>query len=162
MLSIRKAQSVELTIISELAQAIWHPTYAAILSKDQIEFMLEDMYSLKALKEKLDAGRMFYLAYEGEKAVGYIALTALSEQSVLRIESLYLLPETQGKGFGKQLIDFAAEKALNEKLRVLELNVNRGNKAQLFYKKQGFIIVREVDIPYHGYVLDDYVMQKSL
>ena len=28
--------------------------------------------------------------------------------------------------------------------------------------KQDFLITETVDIPYHGYVLDDYVMQKDL
>lgn len=46
---------------------------------------------------------------------------------------------------------------------VLELNVNRQNKARIFYEKFGFVIVEEKDIPIgNGYFMNDYVMQKVI
>ena len=44
----------------------------------------------------------------------------------------------------------------------LTLNVNRGNKARYFYEKVGYQIIEEVDIPYFDFILDDYIMSKSL
>ncbi len=60
------------------------------------------------------------------------------------------------------MISFAEEEATQRGRDTLELNVNRGNKAYYFYLKQGFEVVEEVDIPYYGYILDDYVMQKKI
>ncbi|UZJ65165.1 GNAT family N-acetyltransferase [Sphingobacterium sp. KU25419] len=72
------------------------------------------------------------------------------------------MAEVKGKGYGKLLLDFIAQLAKSKDLKRLELNVNRNNPAYYFYLKQNFLITETVDIPYHGYVLDDYVMQKEL
>ncbi len=48
-------------------------------------------------------------------------------------------------------------------VKMVELNVNRQNKAVDFYKNIGFKIIKEVDIPIgEGYFMNDYVMQKEL
>jgi hypothetical protein len=45
----------------------------------------------------------------------------------------------------------------------MSLNFNRFNTALLFYQKLGFIIVREENIELdQGYIMEDYVMEKSL
>jgi len=45
----------------------------------------------------------------------------------------------------------------------LTLNVNRYNSAKKFYKKNGFTVVKSEDIELeHGYLMEDYVLVKSL
>ncbi len=52
-------------------------------------------------------------------------------------------------------------KALNA--QILELDVNRDNKARLFYEKQGFVVYKEKDTDIgNGYMMNDYVMRKPL
>ena len=46
--------------------------------------------------------------------------------------------------------------------QVLELNVNRYNKALVFYEKMGFRTIREEDVPIGPYWMNDYVMCKQL
>jgi GNAT superfamily N-acetyltransferase len=141
---------------------IYPATYGNILSKAQIGFMLEKSYTVGALEETMEAGQDFYLLYDSAgRALGFIALENKAED-VLRIEKLYLLPNMQGKGLGKWLIEFASEEARKRQCATLELNVNRNNNAYYFYQKQGFQVAYEIDIPYYGFVLDDYVMQKVL
>ncbi|MNQ75341.1 putative acetyltransferase [compost metagenome] len=73
------------------------------------------------------------------------------------------MPETQGKGIGKKVIDEIAELALDNNSTSLILNVNRFNTALGFYKKIGFEIVDEVNIDIgKGYLMEDYVMKKGL
>ena len=45
---------------------------------------------------------------------------------------------------------------------MLDLNVNRHNQAQEFYKKLGFKIIREEDVPVGQYFMNDYVMRLNL
>ena len=46
---------------------------------------------------------------------------------------------------------------------IIELNVNRQNNAVDFYKRLGFTILKEVDIPIgKGYFMNDYVMSLTL
>ncbi len=148
-------------IIEALAQRSWRAGYVDVLSAQQIDFMLNKSYSQAGLLEAMQQGQVFYLGFAEDKPVGFIALQKQTS-TVLRIEKLYLIPTVQGKGYGRDFIDFAVAQAREAQIALLELNVNRKNKAYYFYLKQGFEVVKEVDIPYHGFVLDDYVMQKPI
>lgn len=160
MTEIRQANIEDASLIHDLAHAIWYPTYENILSKKQIDFMLDKMYSVEVLSAAIQNNTAFHLLYEEENAVGFIGIVPKGE--LLRIEKIYLLPSTQGKGYGKQLIDYAAQEAKKLGLDTLELNVNRSNNAYQFYLKQGFEVIQEVDIPYYEFTLDDFVMRKKL
>lgn len=161
MLIIQFATSAEAGIIHQLAHQIYYPTYQNILSRDQMDFMLNKSYTEEALKESMAHDQDFYLALLDDVHVGFIALKE-KDVSILRIEKLYLLPDMQGKKIGSQMIDFARTQGRSRNKSVLELNVNRGNKAAEFYKKVGFRIIQEIDIPYFGYILDDYIMQMDI
>lgn len=160
MIKIVKANKEDAELIQQLAHSIWYPTYQEILSKKQIDFMLERMYSVEAIQASMVLKSTFYLLIDDDEAVGFIGIEP--KEDLLRIEKIYLLPTTQGKGFGKLLIDFAAEEARKQGLSELELNVNRSNNAYHFYLKQGFRVVEEVDIPYYEFILDDYIMRKKI
>lgn len=160
--TVKKAADTDIPLIQELIFEIYPTTYGEILSQAQIDFMLDKSYSTEGLNNSMAVGQDFYLLFDSEgKALGFIALQN-KEDNILRIEKLYLHPTTQGKGFGTLLIDFAGREARRREREILELNVNRSNKAYYFYLKQGFMVTAEVDIPYYGFVLDDYVLQKQL
>ncbi|NGM65613.1 GNAT family N-acetyltransferase [Sphingobacterium sp. SGR-19] len=160
MYTIRKVSKEEAAVIHRLGTEVYHTTYTAILSPAQINFMLRKNYSPEAIQQSMLNGQDFYLIFQEEThPLGFIALQKKSED-ILRIEKLYLLADSQGLGLGKKLIDFAVEKAKELDYSALELNVNRGNKAYHFYLRQGFQVMKEVDIPYYDFILDDYVMQR--
>ena len=159
MITIDLVEADELILISSLANEIWPQVYKDTISSEQITFMLQNMYTIEALQSANNNGQSFYVLNDSGVAQGFIAIQ--EKPALLRLEKLYLKPESQGKGFGKMLINFASEKAVELKKKLVELNVNRKNKAVQFYLSQGFEIVDEVDIPYHDFVLDDYVMQRA-
>jgi len=160
MITIELAEQTDIRSISNMAHIIWPEAYGEILSKDQIDFMLEKSYTIEGLAEGMVGGQFFYILKEDGIGQGFVALKTLTDK--LRIEKLYLMPNVQGKGFGKALIDFAIEKAKAKGKDILELNVNRNNPAYHFYLKQGFQVTETVDIPYYDYVLNDYVMQLAI
>ena len=160
MTTIELAEQTDIRSISNMAHIIWPDAYGEILSKEQIDFMLDKSYTVEGLAEGMVGGQFFYILKEDGIGQGFIALKTLENK--LRIEKLYLMPNVQGKGFGKALIDFAIEKAKTKGKDILELNVNRNNPAYHFYLKQGFQIIETVDIPYYDYVLNDYVMQLAI
>jgi GNAT superfamily N-acetyltransferase len=76
---------------------------------------------------------------------------------------LYVLPEAQGKGIGKLLIEEVIVLAEEMHSKSINLNVNRFNKAHFFYSKMGFCILKEVDIELDfGYLMEDYIMEKYM
>lgn len=160
MFHVFKASTAEASIIHNLVHQIYYPTYKDVLSKEQIDFMLEKSYTIPALKYAIETDQDFYLLEKNGVFLGFMSLGKAAEEKI-RIEKLYLLPESQGQGCGTFLINYAQKVALEKGVNILELNVNRGNKAYYFYLKQGFKVVKEIDIPYYGYVLDDYIMQKK-
>lgn len=161
--ALQAATATDLPVIRRLAHDIWWPTYGSYIAQGQISLMLELIYSEKALRGQLEAGQRFSLAMRGDTAVGFVGFQPKhANLQIMRIEKLYVMQSEQGKGTGKLLIGHVAQIALADSCSYLELNVNRFNPAVRFYERQGFVLVDTVDIPYYGYVLNDYVMQKEL
>lgn len=162
-LIIRTGSLNDIQTIGQLAQDTWWPTYGSFISSEQISYMLQEMYSASALAQQFSEGVTFLLAERFGEAVGFAAFSQIhAEEQVFKLHKLYVLPSEQGKGSGKLLVDEVSKRSKQLGGQLLELNVNRANKAFEFYKKQGFDVYQTLDIPYHTFVLNDYVMRKSL
>lgn len=164
-MTIIPASPSDFPIIKALAYAIWPDTYGAILSVGQLDYMLAKFYSEESLLELyLEKGHRFLLVKEDDRALGFASYEHLyKETNTTRIHKIYLLPETQGRGLGRLLVQEIEKIAVENHADRLSLNVNRYNKAQHFYKKIGFEIVEEEDIELEfGYLMEDYVMEKAL
>lgn len=162
-MNIREANKSDVPAISQLAHEIWWPTYTDVIPDEQIDFMLKDMYAEAALNTQMREGTTFLIGEREGKAVGFAAYSLTEpENLVYKLQKLYVLPSEQGKGSGKKLITEVVRRVKELGAETLELNVNRNNKAFNFYNKLGFQIYKTVDIPYHQFVLNDYVMRKAL
>ncbi|WP_257669350.1 GNAT family N-acetyltransferase [Parapedobacter tibetensis] len=160
--TIQRAKLADAPTIHRLANEIWWPTYEDYIPHGQISLMLELIYTETALKQQMESGQYFSFAMRNGDPVGFVGFQPKpSVKTIMRIEKIYVYPSEQGKGTGKLLIDHVSQAALAVNIHCLELNVNRSNPARAFYEKQGFVIVEEVDIPYYGYMLNDYIMQKQ-
>lgn len=165
MITIVEATSNDFKIIQDIAYQTWPIAYGEILSKAQLNYMLEAFYNDATLKESVvNKGHHFILAKEGEVVWGFASFEHLcNNKEQTKIHKIYILPEAQGKGVGKKLIEYVAKEAKRNHSASLFLNVNRFNAAIEFYKKMGFAIVDEVNIELeHGYLMEDYVMEQSL
>lgn len=157
-MNIRLATALELPILESLARAIWPHTYADIITKEQMDFMLNWMYSTETLLKQQKAGHEFYILQKDDLDIGFLAIE--QEGAELKVNKIYVLPSQQGIGAGKKLMDKAIERANAKLCSHIFLQVNRANKAKFFYDKLGFTIRREekFDIG-HGFFMDDYVME---
>lgn len=154
-----------LKTIQEIAYQTWLVTYGEILSKAQLDYMLDTFYSEEALNDNLTKkGHHFLMLNDAAICLGFASYEHdYLNKTCTKLHKLYLLPEAQGKGFGKLLLDKVAFLAIINKSEVLSLNVNRFNKAFAFYQKMGFEIVDEEDLEIgHGYLMEDYKMEKKL
>jgi ribosomal protein S18 acetylase RimI-like enzyme len=161
MIHLEKTTKNLLPIIKDLAYTIWPSTYGEILSTEQLNFMLDNFYSVENLENQMDNGQVFELLFAENNVVGFVAYEFnCSNTSLLKIHKIYLLPETQGKGFGKFMIDEVIKIAKENQQKGVFLNVNKYNKAQFFYQKLGFTITKEevIDIG-NNYIMDDYQME---
>ena len=88
----------------------------------------------------------FYFALIDGVKVGYMKLNYASTQAEFQdadgaeISRIYVLADQQGKQIGKQLIDFAINKAIEDKLRYIWLGVWEHNHSAIrFYEREGFV-----------------------
>jgi len=165
MIKISEAKINDIKLIQNIVQITWPITYGEILSKEQLSYMLDLFYSTEALTEQYDKKeQLFYMIDEDETNIGFIGIEHhYKGKTVTKIHKIYLLPETQGKGIGKKVINEIGKLALENNSTILSLNVNRFNSALGFYKKIGFEVLEEVNIEIgKGYLMEDYVMEKKI
>jgi GNAT superfamily N-acetyltransferase len=165
MIIIEKNTDTYFTDIRAIAKEVWPITYGTILSETQFDYMMDMMYSVESLQMQSEIKKHhFILAKEDKKTVGFASYEYNYEKtSKTKIHKIYILSTEQGKGIGKMLIDFIETEAKKHHQESLILNVNKYNVAQEFYKKLEFNIDHEVIIDIgNGYVMDDYVMQKTI
>lgn len=165
MLLISEATTADFKTIQEIAYQSWPDTYGAILSKEQIDYMLDLFYSEETLSENLNKkGHHFILVQEDAACLGFASYEHnYLNQNNTRLHKIYLVPEAKGKGAGKLLIDTIENLGRENQSNALSLNVNRSNNALTFYQKMGFTVVSEEDIELDfGYLMEDYVMEKQL
>ncbi|MNK15890.1 Protease synthase and sporulation negative regulatory protein PAI 1 [compost metagenome] len=163
-MEIRKADLGDYKIINDLAIKTWYDTYSSILSQEQLEYMLNTMYSLEAITEQIAIkGHHFFLLSEGEKYFGFASYELNYTSGTTKLHKLYVLPETQGRGAGRLLISKIENAAKNNGNDKIVLNVNRYNNAANFYLKNGFTKAGEEDINIgNGYLMEDFIMEKGL
>lgn len=162
MHKIKNARIDDIPLIRELTFKVWPQTYAAILSSEQIDYMLEMMYSEASLKKQMNEGSQFIIVYNNNVPVGFAAYF-IKEPGIYKLDKIYILPSQQGKGTGKFLLYHIIAEIKNKNAKALQLQVNRFNKAKIFYEKFGFTVLYEKDFDIgNGYFMNDYVMEKKL
>ena len=183
---ISKASGEDIMCIHDMAQVVFRHTYREILSPEQMEYMMDWMYSPANLQKQLDEGHVYYIAYRDGKPCGYVSVQpegiADDGRLVFHLQKIYVLPSEQGHGLGRALFDRAVahvrEAVLaREVVHVrevaggctegcgarIELNVNRSNPSIGFYHHLGLRILRQGDFHIgNGYYMNDYIMGLEL
>lgn len=164
-MEIRQLSREELSKVQSIAHHTWPSTFATILSPEQIQYMLNWMYSLEMLESQFDKGHTFLLIEENGIELGFAGFELnYSEDPKAKLHKIYLLPKAQGKGAGKALIKEVADRAHKAGQKSLLLNVNKYNQNAIeFYNRIGFQeIYKEVIDIGNGYIMDDVVMEFNL
>ena len=166
MIRITGAGMAHIPTIQDIAYRTWPDAFRGILSQEQIQYMLDRMYSDTSLREQMtDLGHRFLLAEEETgKYAGFISFEHQYRQlPQTKIHKIYLLPTAQGKGIGKLLIEAVEQHARQQGDQTLLLNVNKYNPAEFFYQRLGFSVIGYEDIDIgQGYLMEDKIMQKEL
>ncbi|MCD8309943.1 MAG: GNAT family N-acetyltransferase [Prevotellaceae bacterium] len=161
MFTIRKATTDDCALIHRMAAQVFPETYKEIITKEQIDFMMEWMYSTRNLRIQMQAeGHVYLLAYDGTEPAGYVSVQPEGDD-LFHLQKIYVLPRFQGKHCGSFLFREAIKyiKSVHPAPCRMELNVNRHNKALHFYERMGMKRVREGDFPIgNGFYMNDYIM----
>ena len=161
MFTIRKATTDDCGLINQMAGEVFPATYKEILSPEQLDYMMDWMYSPENIRKQMEEeGHVYFIAYEECEPFGYVSVQQ-QEENVFHLQKIYVLPYFQGAHCGSFLFREAIKyiKEVHPEPCLMELNVNRDNKALLFYERMGMRKLREVDFPIgNGYYMNDYIM----
>lgn len=163
---LRRIAPDELPIVQKLAQQIWPVCYASIISDKQIDYMLTIWYHPSAMAREMEQRGVWFALIEAEAhgAVGYVSFERYPESDIVFINKLYLLPGMHGRGLGATALSWTADRARELGAHRLQLRVNKSNHPAISaYLRAGFQFKEDVctDIG-SGFVMDDFLMEKSL
>ena len=152
---ITPAAEADIPLLRDMAHATFYPTYRAILSPEQLDYMYDWMYSEESLTRQMREGHRFFIAHDGAgHALGYVSIEPQGERLV-HLQKIYVCP-------GRALIERAFEEARRlfpDGHGRVELNVNRQNPALDFYRHMGMHIAMSGDFDIgNGYFMNDYIM----
>ncbi len=148
----------EYPVIMKLAREIWAVTYRDILSPEQIEYMIDMMYSPSVIEKERSENVVFELVKDAETPIGFISYGPYA-QGKMKLHKLYLSEAYHGKGIGSQMLSHVKNSVKSLGAEQLLLNVNKNNaRAIKAYKRNGFTLLREEKNPIgNGFFMDDYV-----
>jgi ribosomal protein S18 acetylase RimI-like enzyme len=162
-MQIRPATEADIPLLRDLAQRIWRECYPGIITPEQIEFMLGWMYSGEKIREELHTGFTWEIAEEDGAAIGFLSFSHEDDGRV-KLHKMYVLPERQRRGIGRQLLAHVCESARALGARDVWMQVNKHNeRAIAAYLKAGFRIEKEAVFNIGGgFVMDDYLMSRCV
>ena len=160
-LTIRPATLEDRALIRSISERTWPSTYGHIISQEQIDFMLDWMYSDESLAGQFEKGHQFFIAQLNGEDIGFCSVSKNDEaKGDHKLNKLYILPNIQKSGAGTALLNKAIEIAKTSGSTSLFLQVNKHNNAYEFYLKKGFIKESEFKFDIgNGFYMDDYVMR---
>ena len=160
-LKYKKATQSDTEVIAKLADSIWKKHYISIITPEQINYMLDKMYSAASLAKQMEEGQEFTIVYLNELPIGYISISTKDGKNYF-LHKFYVEVQEQAKGIGTTLLNTILKTL--ENAETIELTVNRQNyKAINFYFKNGFVIkeVADFDIG-NNFFMNDFVMIKKI
>ena len=161
MIELVPATTNDYRAIHAIAERVWEKHYIPnIISQQQMDFMMEWMYSLDSLVKQRDEGATFFMIKNDGSTAGYISINDTNGE--LFLNKFYIDNEYQRLNIGSEILRLAL--AEFPQATNIRLQVNRNNfKAINFYFKNGFSIERAEDFDIgNGYLMEDFVMVKKL
>ena len=75
MFTIRKATTDDCGLINQMAGEVFPATYKEILSPEQLDYMMDWMYSPENIRKQMEEeGHVYFIAYEECEPCGYVSV----------------------------------------------------------------------------------------
>jgi ribosomal protein S18 acetylase RimI-like enzyme len=164
VISLREAGYRDIDTIRDLMYQVWPQTYAPIIPQEQIDYMIEWMYSRTSLEQQIKEGHHYWIAEVNNTPRGYGSFSRTDSWHTYKIHKLYIIEDNQRIGLGTALLEKLLQIIRSNHGKFVQLQVNRENsKAFHFYQKHGFQLWKTVDFDIgNGYLMNDYILQKDL
>jgi ribosomal protein S18 acetylase RimI-like enzyme len=169
-LSIRECREDEIEELQRISYDTYDETFRHLNTPETMQKYLSESFNQNTLLDELrNPNSTFYLVRKDDSLVGYLKLneataqTDINDPMALEIERIYIYKQHKGKGFGKELMKFALEKAEENGKRYVWLGVwEKNEEAIAFYVKAGFKIAGIHSFRMGDEIQLDYIMKKQI
>ncbi len=127
-MSIKQAYKDDLQVVKCITIETINQIYPHYYPKGAVEFFVEHHNDINIIND-IDAGKVFLCVNEEGQTIGTVSL---KDNDICR---LFVLPEYQGKGYGRELLDFA-ENEIAKKYK--EIMIDASLPAKRIYLKRGY------------------------
>ena len=137
MFFVRSASARDIPAIRDVLAETWRTTYAPFYGAAKVEEIITDWHSEKAIKASMERPDGEFLVADDGKQIGGVAFASHSaETKTVSLHQLYVRPECQGLGIGRDL--FAEIETCFPGAQTLSLEVDPGNEPAIgFYQSHG-------------------------
>ena len=115
-MDIRQAAASDFESVKKITQETIHAVYPKYYPAGAVRFFSEHHADEKIMRD-IDAGIVYLVITDDGESAGTVTLTENE------VDRLFVLPEFQGKGYGRALLDFA-EARITEKYDVIIVHVS--------------------------------------
>jgi len=145
---VRTASKRDLPHVQSLLVETWHDTYDEIFGFATVKEITDEWHAIEALEKRLSVPASEFIVADDGTNLHAMAFAAQREKTV-ELHQLYVLPGSQGRGIGTQLMQevfFCFDSATDIQLDVHPENEN----AIAFYQSGGFEEVGRMEVPGPG------------
>lgn len=149
--------------LSNLASSILREYYDPLLGPEQNTYMIDKFQSVPGILGHMKKGAVYIVlrVEDQDDPIGFFAYEI--HEDALYLSKFYFTNKSRSRGFSRPVIRELDHIARSHQLPVCRLNVNKYNPSIKVYERLGFKIVKsEVNDIGHGYVMDDYVMERVI
>ncbi|WP_186673882.1 GNAT family N-acetyltransferase [Sporosarcina sp. BP05] len=156
---IREMNLSDIERVRGIAVATWRDTYSDFIPEEIQDKVLQDAYSNVEMNNRFKSS-LNLVAENNEEIMGYAFFSGNLSNKDVFLESLYVNPNHQGKGIGKQLLLTGIAKF--KEPTTLSLTVYKGNSNISFYEREGFKVIQENKGDFYGHPVIFTMMKKNL
>ncbi|MGE5107912.1 MAG: N-acetyltransferase family protein [Sphingobacteriales bacterium] len=169
-IKIKEATNGDAALIADMSRHTFYDTFAPVNAKEDMDKFMNEQFTREALmKEVEDRDGIFFLAYYGDEAVGYVRMregenrNEFNNKPSVEIARIYAVQSAIGKGVGKALMQHCIEAAIKMNKAIIWLGVwEKNERAIAFYSKWGFEKFAEHDFVLGNDLQTDWLMMRKL
>lgn len=160
--------------LSEVAHDVFKISYEHKLigkfEQENFKVYLKNAFAhAQMMKEIQDEKSKYFGIFHNEKLIAFFKLNFEENQTMERpdnhveVERFYIIPERQGQGIGKYMLDWISDWAVEQKFVKLWLRSwERNDGGIAFYKRMGLEIVGTTEYKFEESDDVDFVIEKEL
>jgi hypothetical protein len=169
-ITINIVRPSDIDTLLTLSRKTFYDAFEHLNNPDDFEAYTSKAFTREQLLSEINnPDSEFYFALSDGEAVGYIKMNYRNAQAefqdpdAVEVSRIYVMASQQGKKIGNQLLDFAIDKAINDKLSYIWLGVwEHNHAAQRFYERNGFVKIGSHQFVVGSDVQTDFLMKKML